>query len=114
MSTNNTKPTFGIFTHVKPDADAFGTAITVAIALKVKAWFHADDWDNRPATIRAVEAKYPNVAAFTATFGGYYDDDREVPAVHDNIVVDCGDPSRISAPDAVKAGAGPFFLAIRG
>lgn len=88
-----------IFTHCKPDADAFGSAIGLAEIQSGFAYFREEDWANRPASIRALEE----------AFGGFgcvrfFDPGDRAPE-GDLIVVDCGDPSRISAPKKVlKAG----------
>ena len=99
--TMSSSTDMNIYTHIRPDADAFGTALAMAIIKGVKALFHVDDIENVPASIKAVIKKYPKVRSFMDSFGGYYDYDPKVD--HESIVVDCGDKGRISAPDDQKA-----------
>lgn len=85
-----------VYTHVRPDADAFGSAIGLAILENGIAWFLASDWRNRPASIRAIETQVdllPHVHLF--------DQGDEAPDGQ-CWAVDCGDYGRISAPDSVK------------
>lgn len=87
-----------VYTHIRPDADAFGTALAAAVHHRGTAWFLAEDWGERPASIRVIleEFKLPE-----GTVKFFQDGD---PAPEgDAIVVDCGDPTRVSAPAAVKA-----------
>ena len=90
-----------IFSHQRPDADAFGTALALAVILNAKAWFLRTDWESLPVSIKAIVKKWPKVKEFVGIFGEQeYTTPTPNPA---NVVVDCGDPSRISAPEAVKA-----------
>ena len=91
-----------IYTHVAPDADAFGSALGLSEILNrgdpddestSTVWVRKEDWENRPASIRALASKNAALAFFE-------DGDPAPEGV--NWAVDCGDLGRVSCPASVR------------
>ena len=93
-----------VLTHVRPDADAFGSAIGLVIAINGVAWFAEADWANAPATIKALAELHldrglSGSLKFRYTYmqiGG------DIVGNMPVYVTDCGEPSRVSAPEGLR------------
>lgn len=86
-----------VLTHVRPDADAFGSAIGLAIAINGIAWFAESDWANAPATIKALVDHH-----LAGSMRTYIQVGGDIIGNMPVYVTDCGDPSRVAAPEGLR------------